>query len=205
MLPYLRISRLLTSSRSLRPLGSVPATVGGTAASPTSAAADSSGNKYTEQKPLQSFPVLATAEGVAAVVRLKAVTLLPPPKAEPVLLPLAAVVHVLPVALQDSSTSGDHFVTVTEAAAWLPPVRGVAGHIVAAVVVNPAADAVVAGPDAGAAAGNSLTHSRNLRLAGDVSLTDYSAATVAVSPATPEAEYSGTLTINAPMAYMVRP
>ena len=141
--------------------------------------------------------MLATAEGVAAVVRLKAVTLLPPPKAEPVLLPLAAVVHVLPVALQDSSTSGDHFVTVTEAAAWLPPVRGVAGH--------PAADAVVAGPDAGAAAGNSLTHSRNLRLAGDVSLTDYSAATVAVSPATPEAEYSGTLTINAPMAYMVRP
>ena len=150
LLPYLLISRLLTSTRSLRSDRSAPATIGGT----------------------------------------------------PELLPLAPVVHVLPVALQDSS--GGHVVTVMEAAAWLPPVRGVAGHIVAAVVVNPAAAAPVAGPDA-AAAGNSLTHSRRNLLAGDVSLTDYSAATVAVSPATPEAEYSETLTIDAPMAYMVRP
>ena len=136
-------------------------------------------------------------------------------------LPFAAAVllHALPVITRQQDSSVEH-----QVATRLPPMKRVAAAAagIAAERMSPSgrqsdelaiaanyatgvAAAAAAGPDtASGAASNRFLYTRNL-LAADASLTYYSAATVTVTPATPEAAYSGSVTINAPMADTVRP
>ena len=130
----------------------------------------------------------------------------------------AAVVQALPVITRQQD-SVDHVATRR-----LPPMKRVAAAAAGitvermspsgrqsdeqlAIVANYAAAAAAAAARADTASGATAAsnrYNRNL-LAADASLTYYSAATVTVTPATPEAAYSGSVTINAPMADTVRP
>ena len=131
----------------------------------------------------------------------------------------AAVVQALPDITRQRQDSVDHVAT------RLPPMKRVTAAATAGIAVErmspsgrqsdeqlaivanyaTAAAAAAAGPyTASGAASDRLLYTRNI-LAADASLTYYSAATVTVTPATLEAAYSGSVTINAPMADTVRP
>ena len=159
---------------------------------------------------LKPTPLPAAEEAATAVTLL--------PLAPPQSLPSTAFVRVplLPVAHQDRAGNVVTAVVVVSAAAETPlPLlvkrampagitiaepAGPSGRIDEAAVVTATA-AAGAASDA-MAAGSRLSYTRNLL--SDASLTDYSDTTVTVTPATPEAANTGTLTIIAPRAETVR-
>ena len=123
--------------------------------------------------------------------------LLLPPVASMLLPPFASGARPLPVTRQGSM---DHFSTAAAAAPPLPPAKTVPGYpgIPRRAPSRPIALAVPAESAGGTGAADAVDAT-----AADVSLTD-TAGTVTVTDTTPEAAFSGTMTINAPMADTVR-
>ena len=159
-------------------------------------------------------PLPAAAEAATAVMILPAAA-----PALPQNLPPTAFVRVPlpPAARQDRAGNVVTAAVAAAAAGTLLPLMakratgiitiaepGLSGLLDEAAVVTASAAAGAASAEAAdaTAAGSGFSHTRSLL--SDASLTDYSDTTVTVTPATPEAANTGTLTIIAPRAETVR-